>query len=165
MNKKLLEQSECTPEGRADYPTLIDSVRTGEADLDYFFHMLAGEMRSLNGIDPYQVQPFKPFQAKVRKFLKERLQTDYETFVGSAKPERMTTDDFSQLPKGRLRKRLFDYRLRLYLAALEDCVAGGYDPGRIITELKTRQIPALKKDAHEPVFNELYDRFFRKPDA
>jgi len=139
-----------------NYDDILRRVKCGEPSFDVFVEALYATMQRYDAIDPSKKDPLKPIRDRADGFLRGHAGISYESFLRQAKPEEFTENDFGTLPKKKnLRRRLFDHRAMLYLAALDDTVKQGYDLDSILAEVRKREIPYIKKEANEPTFKEI----------
>lgn len=140
--------------GRTDeYTAVLDQTRTGDPSLDRYIRQISAEMRAIDNIDPYEKDTTKPSRAKVDHFLRTHTGMTYEEFVAQCHPETFDTGDFPKYPKTALKRRLFDYRARLYLAALDNCERQGENIPSLLVKIQEGKIPFIKKSRDEPTFS------------
>lgn len=143
-------------EGSVDYRAFLERSKTGNPSFDAFVEALYGEMQIYDEIDPYKRDPLKPITDKADDFLRRHAGISYISFLRQAKPEGFTENDFGKLPEEKnLRRRLFNHRAMLYLAALEDSEKMGHDIDKVLQEVKEGKIPYIKRESDEPTFREI----------
>ena len=138
-----------------EYARALEQTVSRNVGLRYFYHKLAEEMDSLDKINPYGHNPMQPSQDKSNAFLMRHAGLTYKEFVRKSKPEALAVEDYGQLEKSALKKKLFEYRAKLYLSALEESEKHGFDAYLILRMIKTRNIPPIKKNSQEPTYQSI----------
>ena len=142
-----------------EYAAVLEKLKTGESLVDAYAHQIGAEMRSIDRLIP-KIGALNPMYARVDEFLRAHTGMGYEDFIRSARPEELITEDYGKLPP-KMRRRLFDYRARLHVAALEHCESIGLDISEILTKASSIKIPFVKKESAEPAFDKLAELLIR----
>lgn len=136
-----------------DKNNIFAEYTTGNADFDTYLQQLEKEIQNYEEIDPYKKEPMKQLDNKVNDFLVKHASISYHDFKMIAQPDSFETDDYRLLPKRKnLRKRLFDYRAKMLIAALANSESLVSNLDDLIRTIKDRKIPYIKNDANEPTF-------------
>lgn len=128
-----------------------------EAVFDRYVRKVYETEEALQRVDPYEKEPLKGLTDKVNGFLQRHAGIDYQEFVRRANPYEFVEDDYANMPKKALKRRLFDHRAYLYLSALADSEDEGADIGQLLQQISSRKIPFIKKEEKEPTFQAILD--------
>jgi hypothetical protein len=110
-------------------------------------------------VNPYTPDPLKPYMDKADQFLIRHTGRSYQDLLRNIDATPFESADFELLPKQGLKKMLFDYRARVYLAALDSYERAHPedDLGVLLKKIQGARIPPIKKEADEPVYNALLE--------
>jgi hypothetical protein len=101
----------------------IEAAHAGSADFDYFARAYGKWERWLEEeVDPYQGEKaLAPLRDHVRTWLLKRCGLSFAQIKSSLAPDQWEDRDYGALPKKSLKRRHFDHKGLLLLAALADC--------------------------------------------
>ena len=101
----------------------IETAHSGSSDIDLFARAYAKWERWVSDdVDPYRGEnALSPLHESADAFLHRRCGSSLKEMKSSIKPEEIEDGDYAIFPKKSLRRRLFDYRGDLFVAALSDC--------------------------------------------
>lgn len=101
----------------------VETSHAGSSDFDFFARAYVKWERWFHGdIDPYLGKhALAPLHKNADDFLSKRCGSSLKEMKSSIKPENIEDGDYAVFPKRGLRRRLFDYRGDLFVAALSDC--------------------------------------------
>lgn len=171
MEKHDGEGPDCDNSTREEYKKVIEikarnkgyiATKTGDRELDIFGEEIARFMGMWDGVNPYSKDPLKPIYNRAMRFLQRHSKISYSDLVKGVNYDGLEEGDFALLQKRGLRKRLFDYRAVLYLAALDSCEERGLNPEEVMKQVQDAQIRPIKKQQHEPTFDYLRDKLLNK---
>jgi len=152
-SKGHIKVMELQPVENRNYADFLKRALKGDLYFDCFLGHLVNEMMAYDKINPYIENPLKPLNDKVNAFLQRHVGISYLEFVDQTKPEDFEEEDFEFLPrKKNLRRRLFDFRARLVIAALADTEKQGLNLEEILDAIKDETIPLIKREKEEPTF-------------
>jgi hypothetical protein len=151
----------CTKD-RDEYRREYIFTKTNKEDLNVFLGSMAESMAFDELVDVYSEDPFKPLDTLIDNFLEKHAGKNYDEFSKEIKLEKINYGDFDKLEKRGLKKKLFDYRARIYLAALSSAEKQGYDLSKLIEHVQDSEILPIKKSKREPVFEYISEALFKK---
>ena len=150
-------------ESGVHYRNFLEKSKSGIPSFDTYMLCLSRAMQDYDLIDPHAIDALKPLTDKADAFLKRHAGISYQDFLRQSRPEDFVGNDYGKLPPRRnLRRRLFRHRTMLYLAALEDYEKLRHDVGEVLTEIRKRKIPYLKKELNEPTLEEILNVLRKK---
>lgn len=131
----------------------IESAHPGTTDIDYFARAYAKWERWYHeDVDPYTKDRLLPLNEHIERFLIKNCGHTFEQIKSAIAPEHIFEGDYQALPKRSLRRRLFDYRGQLFLAALSDCDQEGLDVFRFLHSIRNGSFDSEVFLASEPTW-------------
>jgi len=143
------------------YSEVLREQKTGDEALDTFIDELADAMDFFTTVNPYTPNPLKPYLDKADTFLRKYAGIGYRQFLQRTNPKTLKGDDFDLAAKTGLKKKLFQERAELYLAALDSCDKAGINIAELVTKIRKVRILPIKKDEIEPVFEKIIEALER----
>lgn len=131
---------------------------SGSPSLDHFLAAATEILAIRKVMDPYSPSPLQELDDKVNAFLRKHASITYPELAAALDVKSLTTDDFSLLGKVGLKRRLFDFRAKTYLAALASTEERGFDLQQVLQEISEARIFPLKKEQDEPTFTYILGR-------
>ena len=102
---------------------------------------------------PRSKSPTKPIDDKINLFLNKHAGVNYSEFIKNINFEDFNENDYGSLPNSGLKKKLFEYRAKLYLGALAVAEERGFDVKTVLAEISQSKICPIKKEINEPTFD------------
>ena len=137
-----------------DYAQLLLQQKNGDRYLDTFIDKLSESISFMDDVDPYVPEPLKPMKDKIDGFLLRHGAVRYDDFLRGINPHDLHGGDFSLLIKRNLKRRLFDYRARIYLSALASCEEEeGLPLEELLLKVKRATVYPIKKEENEPTYD------------
>lgn len=138
-------------EGTIRYPAHSDT------SLRIFMQAMAEAIQFYDSVHVYDERPTQPLDDKINSFLMRNTGSTFEEFTNDVEIDGYG-DEFVMLAKRGLKFRLFNYRARVYLAALAAAEDAGYAPKEVLRKLKLITVSPIKKSRDEPVFEYLAEK-------
>lgn len=129
------------------------SLNINDRSLDRFVTHLFDALHFFETVDPYDTppDPREPYLGKADAFLRKHAGIGYQELLKLTPVRQLTEEDYA-LISPRFKKSLFDYRARLYLAALDSCDREGIPIPELLPKIRDATIPPIKREAREPTF-------------
>ncbi|MEK6950242.1 MAG: hypothetical protein AABX13_00775 [Nanoarchaeota archaeon] len=137
-------------------PTPVDKAIENKT-VESFFNYMAEAKTFFDTVNPYSPQPLKPYLDKADSFLRRHAGISYEELLRQVNPATLEGGYYDLLTKDSLKRKLFNYRARVYLAALQRCEEEGLNLEEIITTVRTVRLPLIKKEEKEAAFEIIFN--------
>ena len=135
----------------------LAKYRTGDAELDSYISFLGEALSSYENIDPRSKEQLESYMNRIDRFLEKYAGITYSEFVNQADPQDIRGNDFNLIDNPRLKRRLFEFRAKLYLTALDSWDQKGLNLENILEKIKSAKIPYIKKEETEPTFERILE--------
>ncbi|MEK6936593.1 MAG: hypothetical protein AABW58_00820 [Nanoarchaeota archaeon] len=137
----------------------IKGMEIEDSSITDYLNYVDQALNFFESVDTRKPEPFKPYLDKADKFLRKHAGISYEDFLNLTDAAQIQEDDFALLPKDNLRRRLFVFRARAYLSALEifENQHPEIDIKDLLKKIKQAKIPGLKKGEKEPVLEKIIE--------
>lgn len=126
--------------------------RTASPSLEFLLGAMAEAMGFDRSFDVYTPHPTKALDDKIDAFLRNHTGIDYRSFAQQINARAIEQNDYGSLPS-RFRRKLFNFRATVYLAALASAEERGYALPLLLEELAKAKVIPLKKEIEEPTFS------------
>ncbi len=126
--------------------------------LVYFMAAIAEILALRKVTDPYSPSPLQSLEDKVRTFLQTHTSMNYAEFAAGFDVDDIAVNDYGLLGKAGLKRKLFDFRAKTFLAALAATEERGFDLQHVLQEVSDAKIIPLKKERDEPTFTYIFGR-------
>nr|MBI4156674.1 hypothetical protein [Candidatus Woesearchaeota archaeon] len=156
QNPCYIRDKESTQGDHISYEYSYSKLRS-DPELSYFVKAMAESMAFLDLLDENSSNPTEQLDSKINSFLIKYLNTTYRDLIKKVDFDSFNSNDYGEIPKSKLnlKKRLFDYRARLYLASLAAADQANFNLDSLLEKIHTSRIYPIKKEIDEPTFNYL----------
>lgn len=136
--------------------------QSGDADIASFLKHASESLAFFEDVDPYSPEPMKPYLDKANRFLERYGDTNYDSFIRGVDVRSLRGKDFDDAPKNSIKKRLFIYRARVLLSALDSCAQEGIDIPSLLKKLKGVPVPCIKEGDNEPTYQKILEQLQKR---
>lgn len=112
--------------------------------------------------NPRSMAPTKPIEDKINLFLKKHTGANYSEFIKMIRFEDFNDGDYSSISNSGLKKKLFNYRAKLYLGALAVAEDSGFDVKTVLAEISQSKIYPIKKEINDRTFDYIAGRLAKR---
>ena len=114
----------------------------------------ADHIRHLN--ETADIAGYSVFRERTEMFCREVLDKEYESILNRINFDSFDEEDYKSLERSGLKRKLFDYRARIYLDTLKVFAEKGQNLITLFDSLKSVQLPPIK---HENAPDQTYNYF------
>lgn len=128
------------------------SLQNSDPIFNAYSQAVQNQLKIRDQIDPYSTNPTISIDEKVNSFLSNYAGMDFSEFVHTSQPNGFSSGDYEALVKPSLKLRLFNYRAKIMITALADCISQGIPLQDIVRSVKDSIIKGVKPIINEPTF-------------